>query len=208
MPIRAVIFDIGGVLEMTPETGWEDRWAIELGLERAELSRRLEPLWSPGAMGAVTLTEVERETAEVLGLGGARLSALMDDIWNEYLGTLNEELARYFSALRPRYRTGILSNSFVGARERERAAYGFEEMCDLIVYSHEEGLQKPDPRAYRLTCERLGVAPREAVFLDDREANVDGARAVGMAAVRFVDNAQAIAELGTQLFGGQPDALP
>jgi epoxide hydrolase-like predicted phosphatase len=201
MPIRAVIFDIGGVLEVTPPTGWEERWAAELRLDPAELLSRLEPIWRLGATGAATLAAVERETADVLGLDETRLDALMSDVWDQYLGTLNEDLAGYFSALRPRYKTGILSNSFVGARERERAAYGFEEMCDLVVYSHEEGQLKPDPRFYRLICERLGVSPREAVFLDDREACVRGAREVGMAAVMFVDNDQALAELETHLAG-------
>ncbi|HEY1519004.1 MAG TPA: hypothetical protein VGF91_21415 [Solirubrobacteraceae bacterium] len=71
----------------------------------------------------------------------------MDDIWAEYLGTLNQHIADYFASLRPAYRTSILSNSLVGAREREQAAYGFEDMCDVVVYSHEIGLSKPDPRA-------------------------------------------------------------
>jgi beta-phosphoglucomutase-like phosphatase (HAD superfamily) len=58
-------------------------------------------------------------------------------------------------------------NSFVGAREREQALYGFKDMCDVIVYSHEVGWLKPDPRVYRVACERLGCAPDEAVLLDD-----------------------------------------
>ena len=44
----------------------------------------------------------------------------MADLWREYLGTANTELIEYARRLRPRYRTGILSNSFVGAREREQ----------------------------------------------------------------------------------------
>jgi epoxide hydrolase-like predicted phosphatase len=199
MTIRAVIFDVGGVLEVNPRTGWRERWAAELGLDPTEVERRLDPVWDPGATGVATLQAIERQTAEVLGLDETRLRALMNDAWREYLGTLNEELADYFSALRPRYKTGILSNSFVGARERERAAYGFEEMCDLVVYSHEEGWLKPDPRFYRLACARLGVSPRETVFLDNLQTNVDAARAVGMAAVRFDDNVQARAELEIHL---------
>jgi hypothetical protein len=59
-----------------------------------------------------------------LDLDQPRLAALMDTLWAEYLGTLNARLADYFSGLRPRYRTAILSNSFVGARERERQLTG------------------------------------------------------------------------------------
>jgi beta-phosphoglucomutase-like phosphatase (HAD superfamily) len=70
--------------------------------------------------------------------------------------------------------TGILSNSFVGAREREQAVYGFEDLVDEIIYSHECGMAKPDPRIYALTCERFQVEPAQMAFLDDFEQCVDG----------------------------------
>jgi putative hydrolase of the HAD superfamily len=119
----------------------------------------------------------------------------MNDAWAEHVGTLNEELAAYFTSLRPRFRTAMVSNSFVGAREREQDLYGFEDMCDVIVYSHEVGVMKPDGRIYRITCERLGARPEETVLLDDVQQNVDGARATGMQAITFIDNRQAIADL-------------
>ncbi len=78
-------------------------------------------------------------------------------------------------------------------------AYDFEGICVLVVYSHEEGLKKPDPRFYRVVCERLAVRPHEAIFLDDVQECVDGARRVGMTAIKFNDNEQAIAELERHL---------
>ena len=119
----------------------------------------------------------------------------MADIWREYLGTPNTELIDYARQLRPRYRTGILSNSFVGAREKEHAAYGFEDLVDDIIYSHEAGMSKPDPRIYALACARLGVRPGESVFVDDTDYCVAGAREVGMHAVHFRHNAQVIHEI-------------
>ena len=201
MPIQAVVFDIGGVLEVNPRTGWRARWARRLNLNAAAFETRLDDIWGPGAIGAATLEEVERLTAQAFGLSEHDLRGLMADAWAEYVGTLNPEVADYFSNLRPRYRTGILSNSFVGAREREQALYGFESMCDTIVYSHEVGWLKPDPHIYHAVCERLGVPPENAVLLDDLPENVDGARAVGMCAVMFVDTRQAIAALEAQLEG-------
>ena len=62
-----------------------------------------------------------------------------------------------------------MSNSFVGAREREQAAYAFEDLVDEIVYSHEAGMSKPDPRIYALICARLDVRAQETVFLDDAD---------------------------------------
>ncbi len=183
------------MLEITPRTHWQDRWAQRFGLTRAAFEERVGGIWEPGSIGAATLEEIEQRTAVALGIGETDLAALMGDAWAEYVGTLNHTLAAYFAGLRPRVRTGILSNSFVGAREREQALYGFEDMCDVIVYSHEVGWMKPDPRIYHAVCRRLGLPPQEAVLLDDVPANIAGAQAVGMHGVLFTDTARAIADL-------------
>jgi putative hydrolase of the HAD superfamily len=195
VPIEAVIFDIGDVLEVNPRTGWPARWAKRLLMDVASFERRLDEIWAPGSIGNSSVEEIERQTAAAFGLDPAALAALMDDAWAEYVGSLNQELADYFMRLRPGYKTAILSNSFVGAREREQEAHRFGDMCDTIVYSHEEGCLKPDPRMYRVVCDRLGVAPDAAVLLDDVQENVDGARAVGMSGITFTDNRRAIAQL-------------
>jgi epoxide hydrolase-like predicted phosphatase len=200
--IKAVVFDIGGVLEVTPPTGWEEAWSERLGFPWSEIVTRLEATWEAGAVGDIELADVEQQTMAALCLTEAEVREFMDDLWDEYLGSLNQELADYFASLRPRYKAGILSNSFVGARERECAAYGFDRLCDTIVYSHEEGMLKPNPRFYRIVTERLGVQPHETVFLDDAPACVEGALDVGMKAVTYVNNQQAIADIEAHLDGG------
>jgi epoxide hydrolase-like predicted phosphatase len=197
--VRAVVFDVGGVLELTPPLGVSEHWEARLGLRPGGLRERLREVRAAGEVGTISEPEARRRTGELLGLDDAQVGAFMADLWREYLGTLNVELAEYFGGLRPRYRTAMLSNSFVGARGREQRRYRFDELADLIVYSHEVGMSKPDPRIYLLTCERLGVRPAEAVFLDDAEVAVDGARAVGMQAILFEDNAQAIAAIEARL---------
>jgi epoxide hydrolase-like predicted phosphatase len=195
MMIRAVVFDIGGVLEVTPDLGTDRRWEARLGLPAGAIGERLEDVWAGGALGTITLDDVHLALRDRLGLDEQQLAAFMADVWREYVGTANTELIEYARGLRPRYRTGIVSNSFVGAREREQAAYGFEDLVDEIVYSHEVGMAKPDPRIYALICERLGARPGETVFLDDVERCVAGARDAGIHAVHYRDNAQAIVEI-------------
>jgi len=195
MVIRAVVFDIGGVLEVTPDLGLDRRWETRLGLPDGEILARMRDVWRGGSIGTITLDDVHEALGDRLGLDDQKVAQYMADLWREYLGTANTELIEYARRLRPRYRTGIVSNSFVGAREREQAAYGFEGLVEEIVYSHEAGFSKPDPRIYALICTRLNVPPGEMVFLDDAEACVAGARDVGIHAVRYQDNAQAIAEI-------------
>jgi HAD superfamily hydrolase (TIGR01549 family) len=193
--IGAVVFDIGGVLEHTPPTGHTQRWEQALGLAAGELDRRMGDVWRDRRLGTVSEAEVVAAVGGRLRLTAEQVEEFMAGVWEEYLGTANTELIAWFAALRPRFRTGILSNSFVGAREREEQRYGFGALADVLVYSHEVGIAKPDPAVYRLVCERLAVPPEQTVFLDDKAVSVEAARAVGMTGVRFRDNAQAIADL-------------
>ena len=195
MVIRAVVFDIGGVLEITPDLGVIPMRESRLGLPAGDLAERMHEAFAGGSIGAITEDDVHQALRDRLGLDKQQVAAFMADIWREYLGTPNTELIDYARQLRPRYRTGILSNSFVGAREKEQAAYSFEDLVDDIVYSHEAGMSKPDPRIYALACTRLGVRPDETVFIDDTEYCVAGAREVGLHAVRYLDNAQVINEI-------------
>jgi putative hydrolase of the HAD superfamily len=195
MTIKAVVFDIGGVLEITPRLGVSEAWGSRLGLAPGELDERMADAWHGGGIGTVSERGVHQALSERLGLNEQQVSDFMADLWREYLGTANTELIEYAGGLRPRYRTGILSNSFVGAREREQAAYGFEDLVDEMVYSHESGMSKPDPAIYALACERLRVSPPQVVFLDDYEPYVAGARLAGMHAVLYRDNAQAIGDV-------------
>jgi 2,5-diketo-D-gluconate reductase A len=196
MAIRAVVFDAGNVLELSADDYPYEQWAATAGVTPGQFTERTSDIWAAGGIGAITLAEVHRQLGASLEMSTDGVSDLMEQMWRVYLGVPNTELIEWARTLRPAYRTGILSNSFVGAREREQAAYGYRDLVDDLVYSHEVGMLKPDPRIYALSCGRLGVSPGEAVLLDDREPFVAGAREAGMSAVAFHgDNASAIAEI-------------
>jgi len=199
MTIKAVAFDIGGVLEVTPPTGIDEEWERRLGLDPGELAARLDGVFEPAAVGAVTEAELHRQVGEALGVGRDLVEEMMADLWEEYLGTLNVELFEFAAGLRPAYRTGIISNSSVGAREREQERYRMAELTDVLIYSHEVGITKPDPRIYRLAWQRLGVQPNEMIFVDDLPQNVAAARDLGIHAILFTSTAQAIADIRTGL---------
>lgn len=137
--------------------------------------------------------------SERTGANRERADEPMARMWEWYLGVPNPELIEYLRTLRPRYRTGLLSNSFVGAREHEQEPYGFAELVDDIVYSHEVGMCKPDPAIYELTCVRLGVRPGETVFVDDLLANVEATREAGMIAIHHRANDETIAQINARI---------
>ncbi len=73
-------------------------------------------------------------------------------------------------------------------------------LFDVVVLGPTLGVRKPDPEVYRLTAERLGLAPQECVVVDDQLANLRGARAAGAVVVHHRDAATTVEEL-TVLLG-------
>ncbi|HZP57243.1 MAG TPA: HAD family phosphatase [Dehalococcoidia bacterium] len=200
MSIRGLIFDFGGVL-------WNMRWDVSLELERAHGLREraiVETLYGNGAWRQIEVGEGDREAwlrdahVQLESLAGRALPPLHQH-WRERQHAIvpNIELVR---ALRPPYRTAVLSNADVTLPERLRAN-GLWELFDDVVCSAEVRLAKPEPRIYALAAERLGLAAAECVFIDDLESNVEAARATGMHGVHFRvdrgdDLAAQLAELG------------
>ncbi|MFF6937713.1 HAD-IA family hydrolase [Streptomyces sp. NPDC008312] len=201
MTATCVILDIGGVLELTPETGWVQRWEERLGLPLGTVHERMHDVWRAGSVGGISEREVNEQVAARLGLDGPQVEAFMGDLWGEYLGAPNVELINYVRGLRGTCRLGILSNSFVGARERETALYQFDELVEQIVYSHELGIEKPDLRAFEAVCASLDVRPESCLFIDDVAVNIEAAQAAGMQAHLFEDNARTFRRIGAHLDG-------
>jgi putative hydrolase of the HAD superfamily len=108
---------------------------------------------------------------------------------------LNTELADFLGGLRPQYKTAILSNAGTDARRTFTEIYGLNQVADEMIISAEERVAKPDRRIYQIAMERMGMDPSEIVFLDDLIENVEAARQMGINAVHFQNNAQAITEV-------------
>jgi epoxide hydrolase-like predicted phosphatase len=94
------------------------------------------------------------------------------------------------------YRLAILTNNVREWEELWRAKLPLDEIFELIVDSAWVGMRKPDPAIYELTLDRLGgLEAGRCLFVDDNELNVEAARKLGMQAVHFRSNEQAISEI-------------
>jgi epoxide hydrolase-like predicted phosphatase len=199
MVVRAVLFDIGGVLQNVRPMDFTDAWEQRLGVAHGQIGQRTADLWSAGNVGLIDESQLREGLAERLTISASMVDELLDDMWEQYLGTANTGMVDCLQRLRPRYRTGLLSNSFIGARQREELAYGYSDLVDEIVYSHEVGIEKPDPRIYEIACRRLDANPSEVVFVDDSQMAVDGAEAVGMVGILHRDNTETVRQLADVL---------
>jgi putative hydrolase of the HAD superfamily len=200
MTIKAVVFDIGGVLEQVQDDAWPEvwigRWERRMNLPSGHVRAALADQ-STGAMvtGEMSEAQIRELYADVLGLDEHQAHQMMAEMWDAYCGELDVAMRDFVAGLRPRFATAILSNSTDGARREEQRRFGFEELVDFIVYSHEVGVAKPDTAIFRLTQDRLGVEAHEIVFLDDHEAHVQAARACGWQAVVHRDTDVSIKEI-------------
>ncbi len=196
MAIKAVGFDIGDVLERVgPPDRLTQRWRERLGMSPEAYDAalaRVDPESTAGT-GGFTEAQITAGFAAELGLSAELAAQFMADMWDWYCGELDGELVAYAASLRPRLRTGILSNSVEGARREEQSRYGFEQLVDVIVYSHEAGVAKPDPRAFERLCAALAVEPGELVFVDDLPGHIDAACALGIRGVLHVSTPETIA---------------
>ncbi len=106
--------------------------------------------------------------------------------WEETVGPLIDGTIRIHDALVAAEVPTFAITNF--SREKFMSRLGvwpFLEKFDGIVVSGVEHLMKPDPRIFRLFCDRYGLAPEACVFIDDSEVNIASARRFGMHAIHF-----------------------
>jgi len=112
---------------------------------------------------------------------------------------LDTELVSYIRRMRGRYKTALLSNASAEFAEILHTKFGLGDCFDVTIVSGQVGMMKPDPAIYGLALERLGVAPHQAVFVDDMPENVEGAKTVGMHAIRFTTRDGVLTDLDALL---------
>jgi putative hydrolase of the HAD superfamily len=203
MPVRAVIFDFGGVILTSPfeafahyeaDNGLPDGFIRGLNATNPDTNA-----WARLERSEVDLAGfAELFEAEALAAGhrvdGRTILSLLG-------GELRPEMVEALRRCHDRLKTALLTNNFVAVdpdRDGSRPAGPMGEVLghfDVIVESSRTGLRKPDPEIYRLVCDELSVEPDEAVFLDDLGVNLKPARAMGMTTIKVTDPDAAIADL-------------
>ena len=194
--IRAVVFDVGGVLvrEQPLPVLWR-QWSEPLGVPDTVVGEGIaaidpEEMATVGRLGEHDFFAL---VGQHFGVAAEVLTELRLRLWDWYCSELDDDMAGLAEALRRRgCRTAILSNSFDGARREEQARYGFAALFDPIVYSHEVGLAKPDPAVYAVTTSLLGVRANEVLFIDDRVENIEAATRFGWSGIVHHDVARTL----------------
>jgi putative hydrolase of the HAD superfamily len=184
MAVRAVIFDFGGVLCFNPSEDSFARIADLLGTSTRDL---LRIFWADRVQydaGHLDSRAYWTQIAEGSGrpMDERLLSTLTKyeiELWDNY----DQRVLHWAAHLRASgIRTAILSNLPRPLGEALRATPGFLDPFDHVTFSYELKVAKPEAAIYHDAIRGVGVPPSEALFLDDKPENVEGARAVGLQA--------------------------
>ena len=200
---NAVLFDFGGVVTTSPFHAFA-AYEAENGLPR-DLIRTINST-NPDDNAWAKLERSEVDVEEFVVLFEAEAAALGHEVSGHAVleclqGDLRPEMVEVVRRCSERMVTGCLTNNFTGIRyvrkesPRQSAMREVMAIFNDVIESRKVGLRKPDPRIYRLACERLGVQPEETVYLDDLGINLKPARAMGMTTIKVTEPAQAIVEL-------------
>jgi epoxide hydrolase-like predicted phosphatase len=210
--IRAVVCDFGGVLT-SPLVGSFRAFSEHSGIPLEALGGALAANCERDGVHPLHELECGRVSeADFFQAVGAEIGGqlgrdvVMHDFTEWYFATLtpNEPMIELVAELRRAgYKTACLTNNVREWQPLWRAMAPIDELFELVVDSAFVGMRKPDPEIYALTVTRLGVPAEQCLFVDDIELNCSAARAAGMHAVFYRDNAQAIGEIRAVLGDNQ-----
>lgn len=195
--IKAVIWDMGGVLLRSENYMYREQLAAQFNVSEEELEHRVfnTPSADQATVGKISQQEHWLNTGRSFGLQEDEIARFEEMFWAG--DRCDHDLVGFIRSLKPRLKTGLLSNAWMGTRDMLKNRYDCLDAFDVAVFSYEVGLAKPDPRIYRVILDKLALAPAETVFVDDFSENVTAAGALGIHAVHFKNREQTIQDVNS-----------
>lgn len=174
--IKAVIFDCFGVLI----TDALEAMVAEIRETKPNEAREIVSILMAASKGQISRQHASEAVSTIFGM-------TMDEYINRVQNAevKNIELLEYITELRGTYKTALLSNVSIGGLDARFDKQELARCFDEVVASGDIGFAKPEPEAYEIAADRLGVRLEECVFIDDREEYCEGARSIGMQAIRY-----------------------
>jgi glucose-1-phosphatase len=185
--IRAVVFDIGGVLLRTENRAGrrhlEEKFGLSAGGVDALVFDSQAALRS--TLGKEEELAVWKSVAQKLKLSPKALAEFKNAFWSG--DRVDQKLIEFLQEIRQDYKTALLTNAWENARLTLSRKYGIKEgeTVDTLLISSELGLAKPDPKIFSVLANTLECNYPEILFVDDFIENVIAARRLGIQAIHY-----------------------
>lgn len=187
--IKAIIFDCFGVL-----TG--DAWKDFTATLSPDVLSDVHDAHKAYDRGFISYRDFSERTKQASEASQQTLDAIFLHRENRHK---NSDLLKHIQDLGEHYKISVLSNVGTAWIREEFLTPAEVALFDDMVLSFEVGLSKPDSQIYLLACQRLGIEPQEAIFVDDLEPYCQAAEAVGLRAVQYRDFQQYKADINALL---------
>jgi putative hydrolase of the HAD superfamily len=201
----AILWDFGGVLTTSPFEAF-NRYEAERGLPKdfirgINATNPTTNAWARFESSRISIDEFDEAFLDEARTAGHEVRG--KDVIELLSGDVRPRMVAALTHCGAHFRNACLTNNVKAgqgpgmARDATRAQRVAEVMAifDLVVESSIEGVRKPEPRAYEIVLERLGVAASRVLYLDDLGINLKPAKAMGMTTIKVLDEAQALADL-------------
>ncbi len=194
MTIRAVFFDLGGVILRTEFESPRQHLAERLNLEYDDLVRLVFESETSrlASLGRLTVEEHWAVVTKKLGRPAYETQTIRDEFFAGDI--LDRSLLDFIRSLKPQYHTGLISNAWSDLRQY-LAKESCEDAFDTIIISAEVGLIKPEAQIYELALDQANVQAAEALMVDDVRINIDGCQRIGMRGILFKDVEETIQQI-------------
>jgi putative hydrolase of the HAD superfamily len=203
--IEAVIWDFGGVFTTSPFEAF-NRFEAERGLPH-DLIRKVNStnpdtnawaLFERAEIDTAAFDHMFAKEAQALGheLRGAEVLPLLS-------GDIRPAVVHALTVCKAQFKVGCITNNvaagegagMASSSEKAKAVSDIMGHFDVVIESSKAGVRKPDPKIYQMMCDALGLSASACIYLDDLGVNCKPAAALGMTAIKVVNEAQLLRDL-------------
>ncbi|MBL8091902.1 MAG: HAD family phosphatase [Anaerolineales bacterium] len=186
MKIKAIFFDFGGVIQRTEYQSPRQHLAQKFGMEYEDIDKLVfaSPTAIKATVGEIKVEEHWKAIAKRLKLGKDEIAKFESEFFAG--DVIDHDFVRFIRSLRPKYKTGLISNAWSDMREyiiRKK----LDDAFDTLTISAEIKVAKPEAKIYLHALEQAEVKANEAVFVDDVSANIETCQKLGMHGILFRD---------------------
>ena len=188
MPIEAVLFDLSGVVTTSPWANLAAAASGDLELLVGPYHEDTDHPWHRLERGEISFGEWFSAIGELAREAGVELDLTPMAALREEMQVHPHVVERVLELRRDGYRTALVTNNVREGSSMWRALLPVDDAFEVVIDSSEVGLRKPNPAIFELALARLGgIPPEHAVFLDDVESNLVGARKAGLLTILVGD---------------------
>ena len=202
---KAVLWDFGGVITSSPFDAF-NRYEKTRGLPK-DFLRSINATnpdnnaWAKLESSQVSIDEFDELFATESEAKGHRVMG--KEVLDLLSGDIRPEMVNALAIIKKSRKIGCITNNVntgkgPGMAKSSDKAFRIGEimdMFDVVIESSKIGIRKPDPKIYKMTCNKMSIRPEETIYLDDLGINLKPARALGMTTIKVLTVNQALSDL-------------